>query len=230
MTCRTPRTPTSSSTLPRRLRPRRCLRRQDHRPTSTGRCSASASSATGPTPAIVVTVDLLIDRRRHPRPGVHRLPAPGQVPHPVRADARPGHPQGTSATGKSHFTVFDCFDGTLLEYFKNATGITVEPPEGADTNDRGDHRGDLAEPRPRLQRQVPQSAAQRIDKEMTGEARGAVRRFIPDGDWAVRQGRLPKRLAQSIHATMQTFCGTRTSRSSCQLPRGRERFHRRARA
>src|SRR5207247_2605762 len=30
---------------------------------------------------------------------------------------------------KSHFTVFDCFDGTLLAYFKQTTGITAEPPD-----------------------------------------------------------------------------------------------------
>ena len=29
---------------------------------------------------------------------------------------------------KSHFTVFDCFDGTLLEYFRKITGITAEAP------------------------------------------------------------------------------------------------------
>ncbi len=35
-----------------------------------------------------------VHRRGHPRPGVHRLPAAGEVPHPVRADARPRHAQG----------------------------------------------------------------------------------------------------------------------------------------
>ena len=30
--------------------------------------------------------------------------------------------------GKSHFTVFDCFNGTLLEYFKSTTSITAEAP------------------------------------------------------------------------------------------------------
>jgi len=34
------------------------------------------------------------------------------------------------APAKGHFVVFDCFDGTLLEYFRNTTGMTVEPPEG----------------------------------------------------------------------------------------------------
>ena len=29
---------------------------------------------------------------------------------------------------KTHFTVFDCFDGTLLEYFRKITGITAEAP------------------------------------------------------------------------------------------------------
>ena len=44
---------------PRRLRPGRRLRRARSPAASTGRCSASASSATGPNPGIVVTVDLL---------------------------------------------------------------------------------------------------------------------------------------------------------------------------
>src|SRR5437868_34420 len=30
---------------------------------------------------------------------------------------------------KSHFTVFDCFDGSLLEYFKKVSAFTVEPPD-----------------------------------------------------------------------------------------------------
>ena len=29
---------------------------------------------------------------------------------------------------KDHFTIFDCFDGTLIEYFKNTTDFKVEPP------------------------------------------------------------------------------------------------------
>ena len=29
---------------------------------------------------------------------------------------------------KTHFTVFDCFNGSLLEYFRRTTGITAEPP------------------------------------------------------------------------------------------------------
>lgn len=36
---------------------------------------------------------------------------------------------GEKHPDKSHFTVVDCFDGTLLEYFRNTTGITAVPPD-----------------------------------------------------------------------------------------------------
>ena len=39
-----------------------------------------------------------------------------------------GTRKGEKFPDKSHFVVFDCFDGTLLEYFKQATSITAEPP------------------------------------------------------------------------------------------------------
>ncbi|MBZ5672591.1 MAG: DEAD/DEAH box helicase family protein, partial [Acidobacteriia bacterium] len=40
-----------------------------------------------------------------------------------------GTRKGEHHPDKSHFVVFDCFSGTLLEYFRNATDITAEPPE-----------------------------------------------------------------------------------------------------
>lgn len=41
-----------------------------------------------------------------------------------------GTRRGERFTDKSHFTIFDCFGGTLLERFRNATGITAEEPVG----------------------------------------------------------------------------------------------------
>ena len=40
-----------------------------------------------------------------------------------------GTRKGEKYPDKSHFTVFDCFDGTLLKYFREATAITADPPE-----------------------------------------------------------------------------------------------------
>ena len=42
-----------------------------------------------------------------------------------------GTRKGEQYPDKTHFIVFDCFDGTLLEYFRNTTGMTAEPPERA---------------------------------------------------------------------------------------------------
>ncbi len=39
-----------------------------------------------------------------------------------------GTRKGERCPDKDHFTVFDCFDGSLLDYFRNATGITAVPP------------------------------------------------------------------------------------------------------
>jgi type I restriction enzyme, R subunit len=41
-----------------------------------------------------------------------------------------GTRKGEKYPDKSHFTVFDCFGGTLLARFRDATGITAEPPTG----------------------------------------------------------------------------------------------------
>ncbi len=41
-----------------------------------------------------------------------------------------GTRKGERYRDKTHFTVFDCFDGTLLEYFRKTTGITEDLPTG----------------------------------------------------------------------------------------------------
>ena len=61
-----------------------------------------------------------------------------------------GTRKGEQYPDKSHFVVFDCFDGTLLEYFRTATGMTIEPPVARRQDDAADHRGHLAKPEPRL--------------------------------------------------------------------------------
>ena len=39
-----------------------------------------------------------------------------------------GTRKGEHYPDKSHFVVFDCFGGTLIDYFKGVTGVTAEPP------------------------------------------------------------------------------------------------------
>src|SRR5262249_35807947 len=106
---------------------------------------------------------------------------------------------------KSNFTVFDCFDGTLLAYFRQATGITAEapaPPTRAiaeiidniwSNRDREYNIGCLVK---RLHR---------IDKQMAGEARADFAAYLPDGDLARFARGLSAALRSNFVETMKTL-------------------------
>jgi type I restriction enzyme R subunit len=113
-----------------------------------------------------------------------------------------GTRKGEHFPDKSHFVVFDCFDGTLLEYFKKATSITAEPPvreyktipevieEIWNNRDRDYNIRCLVK---RLQR---------IDKEMSGEARDMFAAYVPNGDLRGYAAALPQRLHERFTGEM----------------------------
>ena len=155
-----------------------------------------------PTPAIVVTVDLLTTGVDIPdlefivflRPVKSRILFEQMLGRGTR--------KGEHYPDKDHFTVFDCFDGTLLAYFRKSTGITAEEPvqptrpiaEIIDdvwaNRDRDYNVGCLVK---RLQR---------IDKSMSGEAREMFAAFLPDGDLARFARDLPKTLRSDFTGAM----------------------------
>jgi type I restriction enzyme R subunit len=79
-------------------------------------------------PGIVVTVDLLSTGVDIPdleyivflRPVKSRILFEQMLGRGTR--------KGEQHPDKSHFTVFDCFDGSLIAYFREATSITADPP------------------------------------------------------------------------------------------------------
>src|SRR5204862_4623364 len=81
-----------------------------------------------PNPGVVVSVDLMSTGVDIPdleyivflRPVQSRILFEQMIGRGTR--------KGEHFPDKSHFVVFDCFDGTLLEYFKKVTGVTAEPP------------------------------------------------------------------------------------------------------
>jgi type I restriction enzyme R subunit len=155
-----------------------------------------------PNPGIAVTVDLLTTGVDIPdlefivllRPIKSRIVFEQMLGRGTRKGER--HPD------KDHFTVFDCFDGTLLAYFKQSTGITSEDPlpptrsiheviEDIWANrDRDYNIGCLIK---RLQR---------IDKSMAPEARTAFAAWIPDGDVARYARTLRQTLTRDFVQTM----------------------------
>lgn len=85
--------------------------------------------------------------------------------------------------GKTHFVIFDCFNGTLIRYFKNASyNFKIDPP-GTDTVtikeliEKIYNNEDRKANAKRLSKRL-----HRIEKDMSGNARDKFSSFIPDGD------------------------------------------------
>lgn len=155
-----------------------------------------------PNPGIAVTVDLLTTGVDIPdleflvflRPVKSRILFEQMLGRGTRKGER--HPD------KSHFVVFDCFDGTLLAYFRSATAITAEPPE-SDGKTIEQVIDDVWQNRDRdysikrLARRL-----RRIEKEMSGDAQDLFASFIPDGDLGRFAEGLPAQLRESFTETM----------------------------
>lgn len=158
-----------------------------------------------PNPAIAVTVDMLSTGVDIPdleyivflRPVKSRILFEQMLGRGTRL--------GERFKDKDHFTVFDCFDGTLLDYFRNATGITAEAPDKPtrttdeiiediwSNRDRDYNVGCLIK---RLHR---------IDKHMAGEARELFGGHVPDGDLSAYARGLTAALRSRFTATMKTL-------------------------
>ena len=104
---------------------------------------------------------------------------------------------------KTHFTVFDCFNGGLFDYFKNATVFEPEPPIKS-TRTYAEIIEDIYQNRDRkynVKRLLKR--LQRIDKEMSGTAREKFARFIPDGDMRSFARDLPERIEDDFAGVMR---------------------------
>jgi len=103
---------------------------------------------------------------------------------------------------KTHFTIFDCFNGTLIEYFKNTTDFDVSLQKEAfslsqvieniyQNIDRNYHIKVLVK------------RMRRIEKEMSGEAREKFSAYIPDGDMGRFASELADKINKEFTKTMQ---------------------------
>lgn len=104
---------------------------------------------------------------------------------------------------KKYFTVFDCFDGTLFEYFKKVSNFKIEPPTKTPT------------PLPQIIENIYQNVDHsyftslltkrlyRIEKQMSGKAREDFKEFVPDGDIGNFAEDLGKSLSKDFTETMK---------------------------
>ncbi len=135
-----------------------------------------------PNPAIVVTVDLLTTGVDIPDLEYLVFLRPVQSRILFEQMLGRGTRRGEKYPDKDRFVVFDCFDGTLLEYFRATTGMTVEPPEG-DNKTVAQIVEEIWQNKDRdynVKRLVRRF--RRVDKAMSGDGRELFARFLPDGD------------------------------------------------
>jgi type I restriction enzyme R subunit len=175
-------------------------------------------------PGIVVTVDLLSTGVDIPdlefivflRPVKSRILFEQMLGRGTR--------KGERFPDKSHFTVFDCFDGTLLAYFRTASAFTIDPPEKPSRT----IREIVGEIWANLDRDYNVRCLSkrllRIDKEMSGEAREMFAAYIPGGDIAELARSLPAELRRDFTGTMKLLRDESFLELLEKYPRAAKRF------
>jgi len=177
-----------------------------------------------PQPSIVVTVDMLstgVDI-----PDLEFIVFLRQVKSRILFEQMLGRGtrKGEKYPDKSHFVVFDCFDGTMLGYFANATGITADPPRP--------ERRTIVEVIEDIWRNVDRDynirclvrRLQRIDKDMSAEARQRFAEFISDGDLARYAREVPARLRDDFTGEMALLRNAAFQELLINYPRAKRTF------
>ncbi|MEC4895382.1 MAG: DEAD/DEAH box helicase family protein [Oscillatoria sp. PMC 1051.18] len=103
---------------------------------------------------------------------------------------------------KTHFKIFDCFGGTLVEYFAETTDFKLEPPRKQSLPvkqviDRIVQNKDRATGVKTLVKRL-----HRIHRGMSGEAQQMFADYIPDGDVSGFARSLPQQLEQNFGRTL----------------------------
>jgi type I restriction enzyme R subunit len=125
---------------------------------------------------------------------------------------------------KSKFVVFDCFDGTLIRYFKDVSNFKIESPQKPTLSipqiieniwqniDRKYHSNVLVK---RLRR---------IEKDMSGDARDQFSNWIADGDVGKFAGDLLRSLRDNFTDTMKLLRNPKFQKLLIEYPRATRSF------
>ncbi len=177
-----------------------------------------------PAPSIVVSVDMLTTGVDIPdlefivflRPVKSRILFEQMLGRGTR--------KGEKYPDKSHFVVFDCFDGTLLEYFRNASAFETDPPDRAAKTIQ-ELVEDIWQNRDReYATRCLVKRLHRINKEMSGDARQLFAAYIPDGDVAKFATGLPRAIATKFTETMKLLRDPAFQDLLINYPRPERRF------
>jgi type I restriction enzyme R subunit len=105
---------------------------------------------------------------------------------------------------KECFTIFDCFDGTLIEYFKGATDFDIDVKEGGEgitVEQIIDNIWNNIEPDYNAKRLIRR--LRRVADTMSAKARSDFAAFVPEGDIAKFADGLREALKNRFSAIME---------------------------
>lgn len=106
---------------------------------------------------------------------------------------------------KSHFTVFDCFDGTLFEYFRNVSAFQMDALQKEAIP--------IAQVIENIYQNIDRAyfvrvlvrRLRRVEKDMSAKAREAFAAHIPDGNIGRLASELPERVAEDFAHVMKVL-------------------------
>lgn len=104
--------------------------------------------------------------------------------------------------GKDHFKIFDCFNGSLIEYFKDATDFIVEPPRGEPLSLEEIINNIYQNVSREYYTKILVKRLKRIEKNMSGEAIEYFSPFIKDGNIGKFADALPEMIRNDFVNTM----------------------------
>ncbi len=125
---------------------------------------------------------------------------------------------------KDHFTVFDSFGGSLLEYFEKATDFTIEAPDKP-TRAITEIINDVYKNKDRKYNvNCLAKRLQRISKNMSGEALESFSEFIPDGDISKFAKELPSKIDEDFVSTIKLLRNSEFQKLLTDYPRKSKSF------
>ena len=125
---------------------------------------------------------------------------------------------------KENFTIFDCFDGTLIQYFENTTDFKIELPEKEPISIEQVIENIYQNVDRDYFIKVLVKRLRRIERAMSAEAREQFAAFIPDGDMGQFAGKLPQLIRSEFMETMKTLRNKAFQEMLVNYPRAKRTF------
>ena len=126
---------------------------------------------------------------------------------------------------KEKFVIFDCFNGSLIEYFKNTTDFKVEALETEPISIQQVIENIYQNVDREYFTKVLVKRLRRIEKNMGADAREKFAMFIPEGDIGKYAANIPKLLKENFTNTMKTLRDKDFQDLLVNYPRAKRQFY-----